>query len=147
MTGTATYAQACATTTALPAQAVNPFRPEPRDPDQVVIPFYAMSANGGDAAVATIVAPFNFKLKRIDTVLLGGALATGNFTLTAAIAGTPVTGGVVTVTQAGSAAGDKDFAEPTAANSGVQGATITLTGGGSSTGNRTINGFLTLQRV
>lgn len=148
MTAT-TYAQACPTTTQLPAQAVVPYalRNKPEDADRVVIPFYAMSANGADAAVATIVAPFDFVLKRIDTVLLGGALATGNFTLTAAIAGTPVTGGVVTVTQAGSAAGDKDSAVPSAANTGAQGATITLTGGGTSTGNRTINGFVTLERV
>jgi hypothetical protein len=115
--------------------------------DEVVIPFYALSANGGDAATATIVAPFNFRIKRIDTVLLGGALASGNFVLTTKIAGVDVTDGVVTVTQAGSAAGDKDSATPTAANTGDQGATITLVGSGSSTGSRTINGFVTLQRV
>ncbi len=117
------------------------------DTDQVVIPFYGMSANGGDAAVIRIVAPFAFTLKRIDTVLLGGALATANFTLTAAIAGVGVTDGVVTVTQSGSAAGDKDSATPSALNTGAQGATITLTGGGTSTGNRTINGFVTLERA
>ena len=120
---------------------------EIEDQDQTVIPFYALSANGASAAVATIVAPFQFRIVRIDTVLLGGALTTGDFTLTAAIGGTPVTGGVVTVTQSGSAAGDKDSATPTAANTGAQGATITLTGGGTSEGNRTINGFLTLERV
>lgn len=115
--------------------------------DQTVIPFYGVSANGGDAAVVTIVAPFAFSIARIDTVLLGGALATGDFTLTAAIDGNAVTNGVVTITQASSTAGDKDNATPSAANTGAAGATITLTGGGTSTGNRTINGFVTLERT
>lgn len=115
--------------------------------DQVVIPFYGMNANGGSAAVITIVAPFAFKIERIDTILLGGALATGDFTVTAAIDGIAVTNGVVTVTQAASDAGDKDHATPTALNTGDAGATITLTGGGSSTGDRTINGFVTLSRT
>lgn len=148
MTAT-TYAQACPTTTQLAAQAVVPYalRNKPEDADQVVLSVYGLSANGADAAVATLVAPFDFKIKRIDTVLLGGALTTGNFTLTAAIGGTAVTGGVVTVTQSGSAAGDKDVATPSAANTGAQGATITLTGGGTSAGNRTVNAFVTLERV
>jgi len=45
-----------------------------------------------------------------------GALTTADATLTAAIAGTGITNGVITITQSGSAAGDKDSATPTAAN-------------------------------
>lgn len=50
---------------------------------------------------------------------LQAALATGNATITAAIGGVAVTNGVVTITQAGSAAGDVDLATPTAANTVV----------------------------
>lgn len=115
--------------------------------DDTVIPFYGISANGADAAVVTIVAPFDGVIRRIDTVLLGGALTTGNATVTAAIGGTAVTGGVVTIAQSGSAAGDKDSATPTAANAFAVGDTITLTVGGSAAGDRTLNGFVTLERT
>lgn len=47
---------------------------------------------------------------------LQAALATGDATITAAIGGVAVTNGVVTITQAASAAGDVDLATPTAAN-------------------------------
>lgn len=50
---------------------------------------------------------------------LQAALSTGDATITAAIGGVAVTNGVVTITQAGSAAGDVDLATPTAANTVV----------------------------
>lgn len=58
------------------------------------------------------------------------ALTTGNATLTAAINGTPVTTGVVTIAQAASAAGDVDGVQPTAANVIATGQVLTLTVGG-----------------
>ena len=115
--------------------------------DDVVLPFYALSANAADAGVITLIAPFDFAIKRIDTVLLGGALSTGDATVTTAIEGTAVTGGVVTIAQSGSAAGDKDSAVPTAANTGEAGDKITLTVGGTATGDRTINGSVLIQRA
>ena len=45
-----------------------------------------------------------------------GALATGDATLTFSINGTPITGGAITITQSGSAAGDLDEVSPSAAN-------------------------------
>jgi hypothetical protein len=66
--------------------------------------------------------------------VISAALATGNMTITAAINGVAVTGGVVTVTQSGSAAGDVDLAEPTAANTISEGQVLTLTVGGTNTG-------------
>jgi hypothetical protein len=106
-----------------------------------------ISANGADAAVARFVAPFNGKIVRIQSVLVGGALATADLTLTTAIAGNAVTNGVITVTQSGSAAGDVDVATPTAANTATTGQQITVTASGSSTGNRTVNVFVLFQET
>jgi hypothetical protein len=60
-----------------------------------------------------------------------GALTTGDATLTAKIGATAITGGVITITQSGSAAGDKDSAVPTAANITAVGDELSLTVGGS----------------
>lgn len=59
-----------------------------------------------------------------------GVLTTGDATLTAKINGTAITGGVITIAQSGSAAGDKDSAEPTAANVVAVGDELSLTVGG-----------------
>jgi hypothetical protein len=62
------------------------------------------------------------------------AITTANAALSFEIGGTAVTGGGITVTQAGSAAGDVDTAEPTAENSVNEGQAIEMiTDGGSST--------------
>jgi len=62
------------------------------------------------------------------------AITTANAALSFEIGGTAVTGGGITVTQSGSAAGDVDTAEPTAANSVNEGQAIEMiTDGGSST--------------
>lgn len=59
-----------------------------------------------------------------------GALTVGNATLTAKINGTGMTTGVITVTQAGSAAGDVDSAEPSALNAVAIGDRLAVTVGG-----------------
>jgi hypothetical protein len=61
---------------------------------------------------------------------LSAALATGDATITASIGGVAVTSGVVTITLAGSAAGTKDTATPSATNVIVDGASLELTVGG-----------------
>lgn len=58
------------------------------------------------------------------------ALATGNATLTAKIGATPVTNGVITVVEAGSAAGQVNNATPTANNAFAAGDVISVTVGG-----------------
>ena len=68
----------------------------------------------------------------IDTRLTA-ALATGDATITAEIDGAAVTGGVVTITQAASAPGDIDNAQPTALNTITSGQVLTLTVGGANT--------------
>lgn len=61
------------------------------------------------------------------------ALAVGDATITASINGTPITDGVITITQAASAAGDVDIATPTALNSIGPGQVLELTVGGANT--------------
>jgi hypothetical protein len=61
---------------------------------------------------------------------LSAALATGDATITASIDGVAVTNGVITIAEAGSAAGTKDSATPSAANVIADGASLELTVGG-----------------
>jgi hypothetical protein len=82
--------------------------------------------------VSRVIAKYAGTLSRVNTIT-EGSLAVGNATLTAAINGVPVTNGVVTITQAGSAAGDKDQATPTAANTVAVGDELSLTCGGTNT--------------
>lgn len=61
---------------------------------------------------------------------IDAALTTGDATLTGKIGATPITNGVITVTQSGSAAGDVDSASPTAANTVAAGDALAVTIGG-----------------
>ena len=62
------------------------------------------------------------------------AISSANAALSWEIGGTAITGGGITITQSGSAAGDVDTAEPTAANTVLEDGTIEMiTDGGSST--------------
>jgi hypothetical protein len=85
---------------------------------------------GTNAQVKRVVAPCALTVTKIYSVLEGHALATGNASLTVAIAGTPVTDGAVTITQSGSAIGDVDSATPSAANTATAGQVISVTVGG-----------------
>ena len=62
------------------------------------------------------------------------AISSANAALSWEIGGTAITGGGITITQSGSAAGDVDTAEPTAANEVLEDGTIEMiSDGGSST--------------
>jgi len=62
------------------------------------------------------------------------AISSANAALTWEIGGTAMTGSAITITQSGSAAGDVDTSEPTAANDVAEGGTIEMiSDGGSST--------------
>lgn len=78
-----------------------------------------------------LVAPLAGRISKIYSVI-DGAVATADVTITAKIATVAVTGGVVTIATAGSAAGDVDSATPTAANTVTAGQAIEflVTGGG-----------------
>jgi hypothetical protein len=79
--------------------------------------------------VSYVIAPEAGKVTKIWSII-DAALGTGDATLTAAIGATPITTGVITITQAGSAAGDVDSCVPTAANTVAAGDKLNLTVGG-----------------
>ncbi|MGA7673537.1 MAG: hypothetical protein WCA78_00650 [Rhizomicrobium sp.] len=91
-----------------------------------------ISTKASDAAVVRVVAPVAGTITKIRSVS-NEALAVGDATLTGKIGAAPITNGEITITQAGSAAGDVDSATPTAANAVVAGDVISITGGGAST--------------
>ncbi len=64
---------------------------------------------------------------------LQGAIGTANGGITFEIGGTAITGGGITVAYSGSAAGDVDTAEPTAANEVSEDGTIEMITDGAST--------------
>ena len=75
--------------------------------------------------------PDGGKIIKIITALQG-AIGTANAAITFEIGGVAVTGGAITVTQSGSAAGDIDTAEPTAANEVAEDGSIEMITDGSS---------------
>ena len=77
---------------------------------------------------------------------LGGAIGTADVTLTAKIGGTAVTGGAITITQIGSAAGDTDVVYPTAANSVAAGDAIEIETDGASTNTVEVTGLIGIKR-
>jgi hypothetical protein len=72
-------------------------------------------------------------ISSISSVLCGAALATGNATLTCSIDGTPITTGVITILQSGSAEGDIDTVTPSGANVIAVGEVFEVTVGGTNT--------------
>ena len=97
---------------------------------------YFITAKIADISTASstfVAVPDGGKIIKIFTALQG-AIGTANGAITFEIGGTAVTGGAITVTQSGSAAGDVDTSEPTAANDVTEDGTIEMiTDGGSST--------------
>ncbi len=76
--------------------------------------------------------------------VLQGALTVGDAILTFAISGVNITGGAVTITQAGSAAGDQDEVSPSAANTS-DGADKVLTATLSGTNTAAVKALITIE--
>ena len=97
---------------------------------------YFLTSTIADISTASstfVPVPDGGKVIKIITALQG-AIGTANAAITFEIGGTAITGGGITITQSGSAAGDVDTAEPTAANDVLEDGTIEMiTDGGSST--------------
>lgn len=76
-----------------------------------------------------------------------GVLTTGDATLTFKVGATAITNGVITITQAASAAGDKDYANPTALNDVVVGDDINATVGGTNATATVANCLIEIERA
>ena len=97
-------------------------------------------------AGSTFVAvPDGGRIIKIMSVLQG-AISGGNAGISFEIGGTAVTGGGITVAHSGSAAGDVDSAEPTAANQVEEGGTIEMLTDGGSTGANKLNVTFVIRR-
>ena len=92
----------------------------------------ALLANVSSASSVFIAAPFDGKIRRFKTVLQG-AITTGDAAVGLEIGGTDVTGGQVTIANSGSAAGDVDETEATAANTVTEGQAVEIDTDGGST--------------
>jgi hypothetical protein len=94
-------------------------------------------------AGSTFVAvPDGGKVVKILTSIKN-AITTADAAITFEIGGTAITGGAITVTQSGSAAGDVDSSVPTAANRVEEGEAIEIiSDGGSSTACETVVTFI-----
>jgi hypothetical protein len=78
--------------------------------------------------------------------VIEGVLTTGDATLTGAINGAAITTGVIIITQAGSAAGDKDSCNPTALNIVAPGDELSLTVGGTNATASAANAIFEIER-
>ena len=95
---------------------------------------YFLTSTIADISTASstfVPVPDGGKVIKIITALQG-AIGTANGGITFEIGGTARTGGGITVTQSGSAAGDVDTAEPTAANDVAEGGSIEMITDGAS---------------
>ena len=96
---------------------------------------YFITSTIADISTASstfVPVPDGGRVVKIITALQG-AIGTANAAITFEIGGTAITGGAITVTQSGSAAGDVDTAEPTAANEVLEDGTIEMITDGAST--------------
>ena len=96
---------------------------------------YFITAKITDISTASstfVPIPDGGKVIKILTALQA-VIATANGAITFEIGGTAITGGAITVAYSGSAVGDVDTAEPTAANEVAEGGTIEIITDGAST--------------
>jgi hypothetical protein len=85
---------------------------------------------GASAKVYGFASPVAGTITKIQSRLAGAALTTGDATITGKIGSTAITNGALTITQSGSAEGDIDVANPTAANTVAVGSNVNFTVGG-----------------
>lgn len=93
------------------------------------------------STAGSVYIPMNFggTVTAVRSVL-HGAIATADVDLTCGVNGVAMTNGVITIAQAGSAAGDVDLASPTANNTFTAGQYLNITSDGAST--NTVNATL-----
>lgn len=93
------------------------------------------------AVTVHVASPIAGTIKKIQTII-NGAIATAPAVITGKIGSTAITGGVVTITDTSSAAGDVDVATPTALNVLAVGDNLNFTTSGAST--NTVRGTITV---
>ena len=109
---------------------------------------YFLTSTIADISTASstfVPVPDGGKVIKIITALQG-AIGTANAAITFEIGGTAITGGAITVTQSGSAAGDVDTAEPTAANEVAEDGTIEMITDGASSNTIKLNVTFVIRR-
>ena len=106
---------------------------------------HAQIADISTASSTFVPVPDGGKIIKIITALQG-AIGTADAAITFEIGGTAVTGGAITVANSGSAAGDVDTAEPTAANVVLEDGTIEMITDGGSTGAKKLNVTFVIRR-
>ena len=109
---------------------------------------YFITAKIADISTASstfVPIPDGGKVIKIISALQG-AIGTANGAITFEIGGTAITGGAISVTQSGSAAGDVDTAEPTAANEVAEDGTIEMITDGASANTIKLNVTFVIRR-
>ena len=106
---------------------------------------YGEIADISTASSTFVAVPDGGKIIKIITSLQG-AISGANAAISFEIGGTAVTGGGITVAHSGSAAGDIDTAEPTAANEVSEGGSIEMITDGGSTGANKLNVTFVIRR-
>jgi len=106
---------------------------------------YGEIADISTASSTFVAVPDGGKIIKIATALQG-AISGGDAAITFELGGTAVTGGAITVANSGSAAGDVDTAEPTAANDVAEDGTIEMITNGGSTGAQKLCVTFTIRR-
>jgi len=113
--------------------------------NNVVIPFYLADVSTLGQVYVPIGDEQAGEIVEIRTAL-NGTIDTADAVLTAKIGGTAVTGGVVTIAQSGSAAGDTDVARPTSARTVAAGDAIEIETNGASTNTVVVSGIIVIKR-
>lgn len=98
-----------------------------------------------DDTVGVVVSPYAGDIVKIDTVEVEGGITTNDAVLTFRIGTTNITNGAVTIATSGSAAGVKDSATPTAANTLAVGDAITCVVSGTPGGGKSAEATFTIE--
>ena len=109
---------------------------------------YFITVKMSDVSTASsvyVAVPDGGKVFNIYSVL-GGTIATANAVITAKVGSTAMTDGTITIAYSGSATGDVDSCEPSAANIVEEGGYITLTTSGASTNTHTADFTIVIRR-
>lgn len=108
---------------------------------------FKLTASLADISTESNISVVASRAGTIKTITskLGGAITGADAILSFTINGTDVTGGDITVANAGSAVGDTDTSNPTAANVVAAGDVIKFASGGQSTGTQTISVVIELE--